>query len=212
MTAPAPHRDVGMAKGSPWSWRGVDFVVAAAFGVAMGVVFVSWDYLLNTPWTLLTLGFPPAASLSLGVWVLPAVAGGLIVRRPGAALFVELVAAGLEYLLGNPWGPGVLVSAVIQGLGVELVLALVRWRRSGLVTAMAAGAMAATLEIVAYEWWTYAAAYSWGWKWAVLLLSVLSGVIIAGVGGHALVRALARTGALAGFPAGAEDTRRRASR
>lgn len=37
------------APGGPWAWRGVDLVVAAVFGVAMGVVFIAWDYLLNAP-------------------------------------------------------------------------------------------------------------------------------------------------------------------
>lgn len=204
--APSTHRPVQpqRAKGGPWAWRGVDFLVAAVFAVAMGVVFIAWDYLLNAPWTVLTLAFPPAASLALGVWLLPAVAGGLIVRRPGAALFVELIAAALEYLMGNPWGPGVLLSAVLQGVGAELGFALVGWRRFGRGTAVLAGSLAATVEIVAYEWWSYAAGYSWDWKIAVLGFSVLSGGLLAGLGGHALVRALATTGALSAFPPGAE--------
>lgn len=208
MTTLAAPRTI-RAQGSPWAWRGVDLITAAVFGVAMGVVFIAWDYLLNTPWTALTLAFPPAASLALGVWLLPAVAGGLIIRRPGAALFVELIAAVLEYMLGNPWGPGVLISAVLQGLGVEIVLAVLLWRRFGVWAAMAAGAGAAVLEIVAYEWWTYVAEYSWPWKFAVLGFSVVSGVVLAGIGGYYLVRALARTGALAAFPPGAEESLRR---
>ncbi len=148
------------------------------------------------------------AARRLGVWLLPAVAGGLIVRRPGAALFVELIAGVLEYLLGNPWGPGVLISAVLQGLGAELGFALFRWRRFGRGVAMVAGGLAALLEIVAYEWWSYAAEYSWSWKFAVLGFSVLSGVLLAGLGGHALVRALARAGALDAFGPGAEHAAR----
>ncbi|WP_051208470.1 ECF transporter S component [Propionicicella superfundia] len=209
MTTDIPSRPSALARGGPWAWRGADFVVAAVFGIAMGVVFIAWDYLLNTPWTAITLAFPPAASLALGVWLLPAIGGGLIVRRPGAALFVELVAAILEYLLGNPWGPGVLVSGLLQGLGVELVLAAFRWRRFGPAVAMLAGAASATVEIVVYEWWSYAAEYSWPWKLAMLAFAVVSG-LAAGLAGHALVRALARTGALSGFPPGAEETLRRA--
>lgn len=192
------------AKGGPFAWRGTDFVTAAVLGVAMGVAFIGWDYLLNTPWTLLTAGFPPAGSLALGVWLLPAVAAGLLIRRPGAALFVEMIAALLEYWLGNPWGPGVLISGLLQGLGVELALAALRWRRFGLGVAMLAGAASAVLEIVAYEWWSYAAEYSWTWKLAVLGCSVLSGIVIAGVGGWALVRALAATGVINNFPPGQE--------
>lgn len=203
--------EVRLARGGPWAWRGADFVVAAVFGIAMGVVFIAWDYFLNAPWTAVTLAFPPAASLAIGVWLVPAVAGGLIVRRPGAALFVEFVASGLEYLLGNPWGPGVFVSALLQGLGVEIVLAMFLWRRFGPVVSMLAGGAAAAVEIVVYEWWAFYQEYSWDWKLATLAAAVVSGAVIAGLGGHALVRALARTGALAGFPPGAEETLRRSS-
>jgi ABC-type thiamin/hydroxymethylpyrimidine transport system permease subunit len=138
------------------------------------------------------------------VWLLPAVAGALVIRRPGAALFVEMVAALLEYLLGNPWGPGVLISGLLQGLGVEVAFALFRWRGWRLPHAVIAGALAAVFEIVLYEWWSYAAEYAWGWKLAVLAFSVISGVLVAGVGAHYLVRALARAGALRAFPPGAE--------
>lgn len=195
------------ATGGPRSWRAVDLVTAAVLGVAMGIAFIGWDYLLNTPWTLLTAAFPPAASLALGVWLLPAVVGGLLVRRPGAALFVEMIAALLEFWLGNPWGAGVLVSGLLQGLGVELAFAAFRWRRFGLGVASVAGLGAAVLEIAGYEWWSYAAEYSWAWKLAMLACAAVSGLVIAGVGGWMLVRALARAGAIDAFPPGQEHLR-----
>lgn len=193
-----------VARGEPGAWRAVDIVTAAILGVAFGVAFIGWDYLLNAPWTALTAGFPPAGSLALGVWLLPAVAGALIIRRPGAALFVESVAALLEYLLGNPWGPGVLVSCLVQGAGVELAVAAWGWRRWRLPQAVAAGVTAATAEIVLYEWWSYAREYSWPWKFAVLGCAVLSGALVAGLGAYALTRALVRAGALRAFPPGEE--------
>ena len=42
------------------------------------------------------------------------------------------------------------------------------------------------------------------WKAVYLLFSVLSGIVIAGAGAFALMRALAATGALAAFPPGEE--------
>jgi energy-coupling factor transport system substrate-specific component len=211
MTTVTSSRITQVARGGPWAWRGIDFVTAAVFGVAMGVVFIAWDYLLNSPWTAITLVFPPSASLAMGVWILPAVAGGLIIRRPGAALLVELVAALLEYALGNPWGPTVLVSAVLQGLGVEIVLAVFAWRRFGPIVAGLAGAVSAALGVVAFEWWVYFPEYTWAWRLAVLACSTVSGAALGGLGGFMLVRALARTGALSSFPPGAEETLRRAA-
>ncbi|WP_345714179.1 ECF transporter S component, partial [Kineococcus glutinatus] len=187
-------------------WRSVDLTTAALLGVAFGVVFWGWDVLYGflTP---LWVGFQPAAGLAAGVWLLPAVVGALVVRRPGAALFAEVVAATVETLLpgGNQWGAGVLVSGALQGLGVELAVALFAWRRFGAAVAVLGGVLAAALEVAAYEWWVYVPDYTWAWKLAYLGLFAVSGALVAGLGGWALVRALARAGALRSFPAAFEE-------
>ena len=191
------------ASGPLTAWRGIEFVTLAVLGVAFGVAFWGWDVFLY-PLVIAALVFPPASSLTLGVWLLPAVVGGLVVRRPGAALFTEFVAANVEMLLGNQWGPAVLVSALLQGLGVELALAIVRWRRFGVGVAMLGGMLAATLELVGYEWWTYMVEYEFGWKLLALGFALVSGGLIAGVGGWAVTRGLAAAGALDAFPPGRE--------
>lgn len=193
-----------LARGGRWSWRAVDIVTLAVLGCAFGVAFWGFDTLLYNPLKALLAGFPPAAELLLGVWLLPCVVGMLLVRRPGAALLVELVAANLEMLLGNQWGSLVLISAVLQALGVEVVAALLRWRSFSLKMAMAGGALAAVFEIVVFEWWAYVPEYAVDWKLAYLAGGVISGALIAGIGGFALVKALAATGSVNAFPPGEE--------
>lgn len=185
-------------------WRGVDLITAAMLAVAFGVMFWGFDTFIYPILSTLAAGFPPAGELMLGVWLIPAVVGALVIRRPGAALFTELVAANVELFLGNKWGAAVLLSAVLQGLGVELAMAMFRHRRFGLVVAVLGGVLAATFEITLYEWHSYVAEYSTAWKAIYLGAGMISGAIIAGVGGWALVRALARTGALNAFPPGQE--------
>ncbi|HXR67128.1 MAG TPA: ECF transporter S component [Dermatophilaceae bacterium] len=185
-------------------WRGVDLITAAMLAVAFGVMFWGFDTFVYPVVSTATMGFPPAGELVLGVWLLPAVVGALVIRRPGAALFTELVAANIELLLGNRWGAAVLLSAVLQGLGVELAVALFRHRRFGVVVAVLGGVLAAVFEIVFYEWYSYVAEYSTAWKAIYLACGMVSGAVIAGVGGWALVRGLARAGALNAFPPGQE--------
>lgn len=185
-------------------WRGVDLITAAMLAVSFGVVFWGFDTFIYPILSTATAGFPPLGELMLGVWLLPAVVGGLVVRRPGAALFTELVAANVELFLGNNWGAAVLLSAVLQGLGVELALALFRHRRFGVLVAVLGGVLAAVFEIVFYEWHSYVAEFSSAWKAIYLGCGMVSGAVIAGVGGWFLVRALARTGALNAFPPGQE--------
>lgn len=205
-TPPTPPRALGtiLATRPLMGWRGVDLITAAMVAVAFGVMFWGFDTFIYPILSTATAGFPPAGELMLGVWLIPAVVGALVIRRPGAALFTELVAANVELFLGNKWGAAVLLSAVLQGLGVELALALFRYRRFGVVVAVLGGVLAAVFEIVFYEWYSYVAEYSTAWKAIYLGAGMVSGAVIAGVGGWAVVRGLARTGALNAFPPGQE--------
>src|SRR6266853_1733691 len=75
--------------GSSGAWRTRDIVVVAVIAVAFGVFF--WAF--GLAWSgLAALG--PVQNVLYGGWLLPAIVAPLIVRKPGAALFAELVAAG----------------------------------------------------------------------------------------------------------------------
>jgi energy-coupling factor transport system permease protein len=189
-----------------FAWRGIDLVTAAVFAVALGVAFWGFDVFVYPVVGIITAGFPPLGGLATGVWILPAVAGMLLVRRPGAAIFVELIAANVELSLGNSWGVTVLISAVIQGLAVELVFALFRYRKFGLGIAALAGAVAAFFEIVGYELNAYYADYSLTFQIVLVICAVISGAVISGGLGSLLIRALARTGALNAFAVGRESS------
>src|SRR5690348_2872096 len=131
-------------------WRTVDIVVTAVLGVALGVVFWAWNLLWAATGTAFT-AFPPAQAFMYGVWLLPAVVAPLIVRKPGAALFAETIAAIVSALLGAQWGAQVVVYGLIQGLAGELGFAIFRYRRFGwlqaLLAAALAGAAAAVLDL-----------------------------------------------------------------
>ena len=190
-------------------WRSIDIITTAMLGVAFGVGYWGWDqaYSLLSP---AFNGFPPSSGLVGGVWLLAGVVAALVVRRPGAAVFAELVAASVELTLGNSWGATTFVSGLIEGLGVEVVFALFIYRRYGPVVAGLAGAVAATAEAV-FEWSVYYADYSVGWKLAYAGIFAVSGALVAGVGGWLLTRGLAETGALNPFPPGQEANEGRAT-
>ena len=199
-----------LAVGGPVAWRSVDLVTTAILGVALGVAFWGWDLLLYPAVSaLFNTAFPPLASLTLGVWVLPAVVGGFVVRRPGAALLCEIVAATVEALLGNQWGLNVMISGALQALGVEIILAVFLWRGFRLGVAVLAGVLSAILELCCWEWWVYQGECTFSMKLVALGCAVISCSAISGLGGWGLVRAMAATGALNAFPAGREHLIRR---
>ena len=122
-------------------WRIVDIVTAATIAVAFGVVFWAWGLLWAAVGPAFA-AFPPAQGFMYGVWLMPGVLGALIIRKPGAAIFVELVAATIESLLGSHWGLTVVLYGLLQGLAVELAFAAGRYRAFGALRAVVAGALA----------------------------------------------------------------------
>ena len=186
------------------AYRTIDLITVATLGVAFGVVFWGWGKLYEGISTLAIFGFPPSAGLLGGPWLLAGIVGGLIIRRPGAALATELVAASVEGLLpGNQWGMSVLASGFLQGIGAELIIAVFLYKRFGIVVAVLAGILAGSIEAV-YEWQSYYSDWDLPYRLAHLGFFALSGAIVAGLGGWALTRALARAGVLDSFGPGRE--------
>jgi energy-coupling factor transport system substrate-specific component len=187
-------------------YRTIDLVTIATLGVAFGVIFWGWNKAYEPLSDLAVFGYPPSSALLAGVWLTAGVVGGLIIRKPGAALATEMIAAAVSTIVigGSQWGFSTLASGFWQGLGVELVFLLFFYRRFGLVVAALAGLVAAAFEAV-YEWSSYYSDWDFGYKLAHLAFFGVSGIVIAGVGGYFLVRALARTGVLDAFGPGREQ-------
>ncbi len=180
-------------------WRVVDIVVASVLGVAGGLVFALW----NIAWRPLSESLvPPASAIVVGIWLFPGVLGALVIRKPGAAVYTELLAALVSALVGNQWGFATVWYGLVEGLGAEIVFALLLYRSFGLPAALlggiGSGITVGLLDTVVY----YPDALTGPGKLGYVALAALSGLVIAGLGSWALTRALARTGVLAGLASG----------
>lgn len=209
--APAPTAGRSIQATPPLTgWRTVDILTVTLLGAAFGIAYWGWGQVYNGPITALKIGYAPLMGLFSGTWFLAGVVGGLVVRRPGAALLCEVVAALVSMLPGTEWGSTVLISGVLQGLGAELVFAALGYRVFGFAVAALAGAMSAPLEWVFETFALPGGGGGWyadwpaGDKLVYLGALAISGAVIAGVGGWLLTRALARAGALSAFPPGQE--------
>lgn len=183
------------------SWRVVDIVVASVLATASGLVFVVWNIASNPISAPLTALLPGLQALLAGGWLFAGVLTALVIRKPGAALYGELVAATASALVGNQWGVLTLESGLVQGLGAELVFAVFLYRRWGLPVALIAGAVAGlALAINDLILWypgsanTFAAIYT--------VSAIVSGALVAGLLSWFAVRGLAKTGALSRFASG----------
>ena len=188
-----------------WTWRTVDIVVAAAIAIAFGVVFWAW----NQVWAAATPAFvaiPAAQNVLYGVWLVPAVLAGLIIRKPGAALFTELVAASVSAILGSQWGLDTVVSGALQGLGAEIVFLIVGYRRWTVAVALIA-AVGTAIAAWVHDTPLYYADIGLSAQLVILVFMVVSAIVIAGIGSWLLMRSLVQTGVLAQFPAGRAQQR-----
>lgn len=191
------------------AWRTIDILTITFLGAAFGIAYWGWGLAYQAPSTALTTIFPPLAGITGAPWLIAGVVGGLVVRRPGAALLCEVVAALVSMIPGTQWGFTTLISGILQGLGAELAFAILGYGAYGLAAAMFAGAMSAPLEAV-YEWFVYWSDWGWSYKTAYLVILTAAGAVIAGGLGWVITRALAAAGALGAFPPGQEAREARA--
>ncbi|MEE2524222.1 ECF transporter S component [Pseudarthrobacter sp. J75] len=193
------------------SWRVVDIVVAALIAVTGGVIFWAWSLGAGAVSTPMNAVYPPLTGLIAGGWMIPAVLGMLIIRKPGAAIFCETVAATGELIMGSQYGVTVLISGLLQGLGAELVfLFLVYGRMStrsflhqkyNLTAALLAGAAAGLFCGLndSFMPWGWNILYPGADKLVYIIFCAISGAIIAGALSWVATRGLARTGVLSSF-------------
>ena len=186
-------------------WRVVDIVVGATIAVACAAIFVGWN-IASHVLDGLQLVLPGVQAIGYGPWLLGGPLAALVIRKPGAALFGELVAAAVSMLLGAQWGLQTLESGLVQGLAVEIVFAAFLYRVWTWPVAMLAGA-AAGLVAGFNDWLFWYQGYDAAYLAIYIACATVSGAVIAGLGSWALVKAIARTGALARFASGREAER-----
>ena len=205
MTANAANAANAIAKAN-YKWRVVDIVVAAIIAIASGVIFWAWDIVCAAPFALFEAVTPGFEGLLNGIWLFAGPLAAIIVRKPGAALFAELLAAFLELTLGNQWGVGgSLIVGLMQGVGAELAFAVLLWRKWNAATAMLSGALAG-VACWAYYWMTNPG-WSMGYVTVYLVTSIISGLLFAGALMWFLHRAIAATGVLDRFASGRVEAR-----
>ncbi|MET0933416.1 MAG: ECF transporter S component [Mycetocola sp.] len=182
-------------------WRVVDIVTASVLGVASGVIFWAW----GLAWGPLSaaLAFTPGlGGLLAGGWLFAGVLGGLVIRKPGAAIYTELVAAAVSALIGTVWGFETLIWGLVQGLAAEIVFALFLYANWRIGVALLAGATTGLAVGLLDTTFTSYAALDVAAKTTYVVSAIVSGTVIAGLLSWFAVRGLAATGALSRFASG----------
>ena len=96
------------------NWRVVDIIVASILAVACGLVFVFWNSVGYAWFMAMDALTPGLGGIATGIWLAGGVIGALVIRKPGAAIYVETLAATVSAVFGSQWGPETLYSGLYQ--------------------------------------------------------------------------------------------------
>ena len=203
-TEPSPMGQSSKPENRRWRWTAADIAVGAALGVACGLVF--WGFNFAYAWLSPLIGgiLPGLASVLHPLWYFSGTLAVIILRKPGAAIYVNLVGSAAEMLLGNQFSVGfVFASAAMQGLFAEIPFMVTRYRVYNLPISVVSGALVALEYGVYLMLFRYQGVAFLSARGIVHMVSELvGGVLIAGVMSWYLYRAIAATGALDRFASG----------
>ena len=203
-TEPSPIGQSSKPENRRWRWTAADIAVGAALGVACGLVF--WGFNFAYAWLYPLIGgiLPGLASVLHPLWYFSGTLAVIILRKPGAAIYVNLVGSAAEMLLGNQFSVGfVFASAALQGLFAEIPFMVTRYRVYNLPISVVSGALVALEYGVYLMLFRYQGVAFLSARGIVHMVSELvGGVLIAGVMSWYLYRAIAATGALDRFASG----------
>nr|CAA05602.1 YkoE [Bacillus subtilis] [Bacillus subtilis subsp. subtilis str. 168] len=188
------------------SWKVKEIVIMSVISIVFAVVYLLFTHFGNV---LAGMFGPIAYEPIYGIWFIVSVIAAYMIRKPGAALVSEIIAALVECLLGNPSGPMVIVIGIVQGLGAEAVFLATRWKAYSLPVLMLAG-MGSSVASFIYDLFVSGyAAYSPGYLLIMLVIRLISGALLAGLLGKAVSGSLAYTGVLNGMALGKELKKKR---
>ncbi len=111
-----------------WSLREV--ILMALIGIGFGVIYFIMDPIYAAlDAVLVPMGLHPyAIAITIGPWMMAAPLASYLLKRVGAGLIGEILAATGEALLGGYWGVATIISGFIQGIGSELGFTLTGYK------------------------------------------------------------------------------------
>ena len=168
-------------------------VFIAILSSALGIAWWAYSFFYDIVSPLLkTFGI---SGLLEGFWHMGGIFFAFIIRKPGSAVLGETIAAGVEGFISQ-WGFSAIVSGLCQGIPVEIVFLLCRYRVWNKYTCMLGGiASALGGYLVTYYWYGYNHFTLW---FNILNLScnLISGALLGGLFSWYLARQLAHSGVL----------------
>ena len=182
-------------------WKLKDIILMAIVAVVMGAVFYGVLQIGTgivaglTPLGYGDIGWEPL----YGVYFMAGLLVCYIIRKPGIGIIAEMLAAIIEVLLGNMFGPEVIISGLIHGVAVELVFLIFMYRKWGWAQTILAAVSAAVLSYI-HDYFVYSY-YMLQPKMIILgiIIRIISAIIFTGIIAKLIADGLNRAGVLKGY-------------
>ncbi|NKQ38272.1 MAG: ECF transporter S component [Methanosarcinales archaeon] len=181
------------------NWTTRDLLVMASISLVFTIIIIIATYFYM--FIIIPLGLI-AGGIASGIWAISGIFTMYILRRPGAALFCQLL-IGIIQVPFSPFGWMTILLAVILGIPTELAFLSTRYRNFNLFTLMIAGILANVLHmalvIIPLGFIDMEMIMQ-----ILIIISVLFGGGMAGLLAKILADAIAKTGVLSGYSIGQE--------
>lgn len=174
-----------------------EIVIVAMVAAVIGVIYTLLDYAYMPLSAILGTIF---MELTFGIYLLSASLPMYLVRKPGAAIFGALVTAGVNLLLGSPYGLQLILAGVLQAIGMEIGYCLLG-KYEGNLKNMAIGSVLAACLVLFRDmyFWGTPIVYGTTIAFGVIAVRLLSATVIGIILVKVITAALAKTGVLKGF-------------
>lgn len=159
-----------------------DYLLMSLIAVVFGIVFLLAVYAgaalttVLTPLGLGVLGYEPF----YGIWYMAAIITTYLIRKPIVGIVTEVIAALIEVLLGNMFGVMVLISALVQGVGVEIPFALTKYKNYSYKVTMLSALSATILSFIWTGFRSNYLAMDWRIVLAIFVIRLLSALFFTG--------------------------------
>lgn len=131
-------------------WKLKDILMIAVCAVLFGVIFLGATYAGGALYgVLLPLGMPSLGYEPFyGLYFMAVAFAIYVIRKPGVGIVAEILAAVIETLMGNFFGPIIILSGFVQGAGFELIFALTGYKKFDTKTMILAAVICSCVTLV----------------------------------------------------------------
>ena len=166
-----------------FDWKLKDILMVGISGVLFSFLYLGMVYVgtalctAMTPFGMGAAGYEPI----YGIWFMAGVFALYVIRKPGTGVVAEMLAALLEVLMGNMFGPRVFLTGFFQGIGTEIGFAMGGYKKYDMKTVLIASVRTA---VISFIWNIYTSSYYILELWLVLLMlaiRLVSALIFSGV-------------------------------